>query len=399
MMEFAIIGLGYVGLSMATLLSRRYKVVAVDIVKEKIDKVNAGISPIDDKEISECLGKGNLNLHATDDYKEISNADFVILATPTNYNPDTKCFDISILESSLKSVLEHNQKAAIVIKSTIPIGYTRSKAEEAGLKDRLLYSPEFLREGRALFDNLHPSRIIAGIPDDNPTAIKNAETFVSVLKECSLEPGVETCIMGSTEAESVKLFSNSYLAMRVAFFNELDSFAESNGLSAKEIIKGVCLDPRIGDYYNNPSFGYGGYCLPKDTKQLLSNYVDVPNSLIRAIVESNSLRKSFISEKIIGHIEKNGCKRVGIYRLTMKSNSDNYRESCILDIMDALSDTSAEVVVYEPTYDGDTYRDFKVIKDFTAFKSMCDMIITNRYSNELDDVRDKVYSRDIFMRD
>ena len=399
MMEFAIIGLGYVGLSMATLLSRKHKVVAVDIVREKIDKVNSGISPIDDNEIREYLGKGNLKLHATDDYKEISNADFVILATPTNYNPDTKCFDISILESSLESVLEHNQKATIVIKSTIPIGYTRCKAEEAGLKDRLLYSPEFLREGKALFDNLHPSRIIAGVPDDNPTSLKKAETFVSVLKECSLNPAVETLIMGSTEAESVKLFSNAYLAMRVAYFNELDSFAESNGLLAKEIIKGVCLDPRIGDYYNNPSFGYGGYCLPKDTKQLLSNYVDVPNSLIKAIVESNSIRKGFIAERILRHIETNRCKMVGVYRLTMKSNSDNYRESCVLDIMDALSDASAEVVVYEPTYAGDTYRNFKVIKDFKAFKNMCDMIITNRYSRELDDVKDKVYSRDIFMRD
>ena len=398
-MEFAIIGLGYVGLSMATLLSRKHKVVAVDIVREKIDKVNAGISPIDDNEIREYLGKGNLKLHATDDYKEISNADFVILATPTNYNPDTKCFDISILESSLESVLEHNQKATIVIKSTIPIGYTRRKAEETGLKDRLLYSPEFLREGKALFDNLHPSRIIAGVPDDNPTSLKKAETFVSVLKECSLNPAVETLIMGSTEAESVKLFSNAYLAMRVAYFNELDSFAESNGLLAKEIIKGVCLDPRIGDYYNNPSFGYGGYCLPKDTKQLLSNYVDVPNSLIKAIVESNSIRKGFIAERILRHIEANRCKMVGVYRLTMKSNSDNYRESCVLDIMDALSDASAEVVVYEPTYAGDTYRNFKVIKDFKAFKNMCDMIITNRYSRELDDVKDKVYSRDIFMRD
>lgn len=398
-MKFTIVGLGYVGLSLATLISQRYEVVAIDVVKEKIEMINSRRSPIVDVEIVDYLSNHDLKLTATEDYSKCADSDYVIVATPTNYNPDTKYFDTSILESSLRSVVEYNKKAIIVIKSTIPIGYTKDISREYSLENRLIFSPEFLREGHALYDNLYPSRIVVGVPNKDEELIEKAKGFADVLKDCSMKDDVETLIIGSTEAESIKLFSNTYLAMRVSFFNELDSFAEKNNLISKDIIRGICLDPRIGDYYNNPSFGYGGYCLPKDTKQLLSNYVDVPNSLIRAIVESNSIRKVFISERIISYIEKNGCKRVGVYRLTMKSNSDNYRESCVLDIMDALSNTSAEVLVYEPTYAGDTYRNFKVIKDFVTFKNMCDMIITNRYSSELDDVKDKVYSRDIFMRD
>ena len=398
-MKFTVVGLGYVGLSLATLISQRYEVTAVDVVKEKIEMVNSKRSPIVDKEIEEYLSDHDLHLTATDDYSKCADSDYVIIATPTNYDPDTKYFDTSILESSLRSVMRYNQNATIVIKSTIPIGYTKEISREFSLEKRLIFSPEFLRAGHALYDNLYPSRIVVGIPNKDPELRERAKGFAEILKECALKDDVETLVIGSTEAESIKLFSNTYLAMRVSFFNELDSYAEKNNLVSKDIIKGICLDPRIGNYYNNPSFGYGGYCLPKDTKQLLANYSDVPNSLMGAIVQSNIIRKRFIASRIIDTVKKNGYKSVGIYRLAMKSNSDNFRESSIIDVISMLKDEGIEVIIYEPIVREKSFKGCPIENDISEFKRRSDYIIANRMCAEIDDVSDRVYCRDLFMRD
>ena len=390
-MKFCVVGTGYVGLSLSTLISRKYPVVAVDVIEKKVEMINSGKSPIVDKEISEALESGSLDLHATLNIKECADADYVIIATPTNYDTETNSFDTSSVDSVIKNVTEINKNCTIVVKSTVPIGYVRGKYDEGFT--RVMFSPEFLREGRALYDNLHPSRIIVGTPDKALDG--KALAFGRILAECSEEePAV--LLMGSTEAESVKLFSNTYLAMRVAYFNELDSFAERHGLDARSIIKGVSLDPRIGDYYNNPSFGYGGYCLPKDTKQLCANYWDTPNSLIKAIVESNDIRKKFIIDDIVRVVNKGST--IGIFRLTMKSGSDNFREASIIDVMKGLSNSGMRVVIYEPTITG-KFQGWEVISDFDEFVSMCDKILANRMDSALKPVEDKVYCRDLFSRD
>lgn len=386
------------GLSLATLLSQKHSVTAIDVIKEKVDLINMRKSPIIDKEIQEYLSHYDLDLHATVDYKESSDSDYVIIAAPTNYNSETNYFDTSILESAINSVIENNNNATIVIKSTIPIGYTKELCSRLD-KNNILFSPEFLREGRALYDNLHPSRIVIGLPIDNPELKYKAQIFANILKECSLENDVPHLIIGSTEAESIKLFSNTYLAMRVAYFNELDSFAETYDLNSRDIITGVCLDPRVGNYYNNPSLGYGGYCLPKDTKQLLSNYINVPNSLINAIVDSNKIRKEYIITKLINKIHNDSLKTIGIYRLTMKSGSDNYRDSSITDIMLALASKNINILIYEPTYEGNEFKGCIVEHNFEKFKNESDIIIANRYSEELENVKNKLYCRDLFMRD
>ncbi len=372
--------------------------IAIDVIKEKVDLVNIHKSPIIDKEIQEYLASCDLDLHATIDYKQSSDSDYVIIAAPTNYNPETNYFDTSVLESAINSILDNNDHATIIIKSTIPIGYTKELCYKL-CTNRILFSPEFLREGRALYDNLHPSRIVVGLPIDNSELRNKAQTFANILKECSLENYVPCLIIGSTEAESIKLFSNTYLAMRVAYFNELDSFAETYNLNSKDIIDGVCLDPRIGNHYNNPSLGYGGYCLPKDTKQLRSNYLNVPNSLIGAIVDSNKIRKEYITINLLKRIKKDCLKTVGIYRLNMKSGSDNYRDSSITDIMVALASENIDIVIYEPTYKNCEFKGCIVEYNFEKFKTKSDIIIANRYSDDLKDVRNKLYCRDLFMRD
>lgn len=389
-MKIAVAGTGYVGLSLAILLSQKNEVVALDVIPEKVEKINNRISPIEDEYIEKYLKEKKLNLRATLDYKDaLSEARFVVISTPTNYDDETHFFDISSVEDIIKKVISlGNKNTTIVVKSTIPVGFIDSVKKKYGI-DNIIFSPEFLREGHALYDNLHPSRIVVGGTDEK------AKEFGQLLKDAALDENVEVLYMGSKEAESVKLFANTYLALRVSYFNELDTYAEIKGLNTNEIIDGVCLDPRIGNYYNNPSFGYGGYCLPKDAKQLLANYRDVPENLIEAIVESNSTRKKHIVDMVLKH----NPKIVGVYRLTMKSGSDNFRASAIFDIIKELKSSGAKIVVYEPTVRDDKYEGLTVIRDLSDFMEKSDIILANRYSSELESVKDKVYSRDIYFRD
>ena len=388
-MKIAVAGTGYVGLSLATLLSQKYEVVALDIIPEKVDMINKRISPIKDKEIEEFFKEKKLNLRATLDYKDaFEGANFVVISTPTNYDDVTNHFDTSSVEDIIQKVKSMNIDTVMVVKSTIPVGFINDMKEKYDI-DNIMFSPEFLREGRALYDNLYPSRIIVGEKS------KRAEEFANLLKECSLKTDVIIKYMNSTEAEAVKLFANTYLALRVAYFNELDTYAELNGLNTKDIIDGVCLDPRIGNHYNNPSFGYGGYCLPKDTKQLLANYERVPQNLIEAIVKSNDTRKNHITNMIM----RKNPKIVGIYRLTMKTNSDNFRASAIQGIIERLKNNNVDIVIYEPTLKADIFNDCKVEKDFNTFKEKSDVILVNRIDDNIKSVKDKIYTRDLFNRD